>query len=95
MAIGEFTIGGWTGDGKQFELSNSEIRMFVDNDDVDETRVAAAAAYVKNLLNIHWDDEVYKRVLREEVMKRWNKNEYNLQGDYESVDEFLSNYGLT
>lgn len=41
---------------KQFEINGPDIRLFVDNDDVDQKTVAREARKLVAILNKHWED---------------------------------------
>ena len=62
--------------------------MDVDYDDVNHTEVDVAAEYVKTLLNKHWDEVEFKRLYKDELCNRWNKNANGLQSDYKDEGGF-------
>jgi len=85
----EFSIEPHSQSDKCFQMSNDHIYMEIDYDDVDHAETDAAAECVRQILNAHWDEDLYKKLYREELMRIWNENKHNLQSDYENLDEYL------
>jgi hypothetical protein len=84
------------GSFKRFQMTIPPISVRVDYDDVDHPQVDAAVETIKKVLEEHWDEEFFQKKFKEEIMKVWNKNDYDLQSDYEGgLEEYLENYGLS
>lgn len=77
---------------KSFGFGNSYIWMDVDYDDVDHDTVDAALELVKEILDKHWDEKRFKEIRLEKALQRWNENRYNLQSDFDSLEEYLETY---
>ena len=77
---------------KSFGFGNSHIYMWIDYDDVDHNTVDAALEVMKEVLNKHWDENLFKEKLKEKAIDRWNENKYGLQDDFESLEEYLEAY---
>ena len=77
---------------KNFRFGNSYISMKVDYDDVDQNTTDAAIEVIKNILESHWDEDIFRQKRLKKATETWNINEYNLQSDYESMDDFLEMY---
>lgn len=80
---------------KFFFMSNPHIHMEIDYDDVNHAEVDAATDVVLEILNKHWSEELYKKRYKEILIENWERNEYNLQSDFEDLDDYLRNYGVT
>ena len=75
---------------KSFEMYfPHDVRVYVDYDDVNHEEVNATVETLKEIVEKHWDEKVFKEKLKIKVMELWNKNEYDLQSDYNSFEEFL------
>lgn len=79
---------------KSFRLSTDEISMKVDYDDVNHPETDAATRQIAEIIEKHWDQKLHDQYYREELLKVWNANEYNLQGDYEGLNDYLEQHGL-
>jgi hypothetical protein len=77
---------------KSFGFRNSYLCMDVDYDDVDHDTVDAALEVVKEILNKHWDEELFKKIRLEKALQKWSENRYGLQDGYESLEEYLERY---
>jgi predicted RND superfamily exporter protein len=77
---------------KSFGFGNDNIYMYIDYDDVDHIRVDAALETVKYILNTFWNEDMFKDELKKRALKQWFDNEYNLQSNYESIEEYLDQY---
>ena len=80
---------------KRFEMHfPHDLCAYIDYDDVNHPEVDAASKVLKEVIEKYWDEDRFKEFYKEEVMKVWNENEYDLQSDFESLEEYLENYGL-
>jgi len=68
----------------------------IDYDDVNHAEVDAAAKVLKDIVEKYWDEELFKKYHRKEVMRIWRENEYGLQDDYEGIlKDYLADNGIT
>jgi hypothetical protein len=86
-----------SGMDKRFEMNfPGDLLVYVDYDDVDHDSVDAAVKALKEIVEKHWDEKVFKKYYIKEVMIRWGENEYDLQGDYEGgLEEYLSDHNFS
>lgn len=89
-----FTIEKHSAINKSFGFFNDEIYLSIDYDDVNHVVVDAATELMKEILDEHWDEEKLKQKVKEKAMEKWHKNEYNLQNDYSSFEEYMVGFGL-
>jgi hypothetical protein len=84
------------GANKTFDfIIEDKLAAQIDYDDVNHPEVDAATRVLQNIIEKHWDEKLFKRFLREEVIKVWDENEYGLQDDYEGVlKDFLADNGI-
>lgn len=83
---------------KSFDFNTSELNMRVDYDDVNHAEVDAAVQQLQEILRTHWNPERHKELLKVEVMKTWEANEYGLQKDYEEeggLEGYLRDNGVS
>lgn len=82
---------------KRFEMNfPGEVCAYIDYDDVDHASVDAGVKALKEIVEKHWDEKVFKKYYIKEVMIVWGENEYNLQGDYEGgLAEYLSDHNFS
>lgn len=80
---------------KSFMVHSKHLQLEVDYDDVNHAEVDAAVEQIRRIVAKHWNPEVHKQLLKEILMAQWNKNESNLQNDYEgNVEDYLKSNGL-
>lgn len=82
---------------KRFDVTTDHLCLMVDFDDVHHAEVEAAVLQLKKIIEDHWDDELHKKLYKEEVMKVWNANEYGLQSDYDDeggIEGYLRDHGI-
>lgn len=85
-----------SGIDKSFEFRiNNALSMQIDYDDVNHAEVDAATRVLKSIVEKHWDDELFKQEYKKELIAVWNKNEYDLQSDYDSKEDYLTQNGVT
>lgn len=82
------------GADKSFRLSFEEFSAQVDYDDVNHTAVDASVEVLKSLIEKHWDKKDYEEVYRKKLLEEWERNEYDLQDDYEGLSDYLSQHGF-
>ena len=83
-----------SGIDKSFEFSFEHFYAQVDYDDVNHPEVDAATKLLAKIIEQHWNEEEFKKLFKEEVINIWNKNEYNLQDDYVSLEEYLKEHEI-
>ena len=81
-------------DEMEFALQNNELWYFLTSDKNYPTRIEL-------LFEVFCKDSdkdefaTYRFFAKQEkIVKVWNENEYDLQSDFESLEEYLENYGL-
>ena len=74
---------------KSFEMNSKYINFNVDYDDVNHIEVDTAAEIISELVDKYWDEKEFRKRLQLKAIEVWNKNEWNLQSDYESFDEYM------
>ena len=79
---------------KRFEMTTPHLIFKVNYDNANHEEVDAAVATLKSIIERYWDENLFKSEFRKAIMKAWVKNENNLQNDFESLDEYLENYGV-
>lgn len=80
---------------KSFGVSfGDDLYIRVDYDDVDHTKVDAAIDYLTSLVTDKWDNKEFEVFYTKHLNDEWNKNEYGLQKDYDSLEDFLSQHGI-
>lgn len=82
---------------KRFDVRTDHLSLKVDFDDVNHAEVDAAVLQIKKIIEENWDNELHDKLYKEEIMKIWNANEYDLQSDYEhegGLEGYLSGHGL-
>lgn len=82
---------------KRFDIIINELRMFVDYDDVNHAQTDADIRQVKEIVDKYWNYSKQKEYLKEEIIKTWEKNEYDLQSDYDDeggFEGFLKGHGF-
>lgn len=77
---------------KFFFLKGEHIFMEVEYDDVNHAEVDAASELVAKILNEYWDEDTYHEIYREKLIEIWNKNQNNLQDDFDGLVDYLNNY---
>lgn len=76
-------------------IIENKLAAQIDYDDVNHPEVDAAARVLKIIVEKYWDEKLFKKFHREEVIKVWDENEYGLQDDYEGVlKDFLADNGI-
>lgn len=78
---------------KSFQISSKELSLQVDYDDVNHPEVYAASRVLVEVLNQHWDEELFKEYYKEELTEQWFNNK-DLHEKYETVEDFLKNLNL-
>ena len=82
---------------KRFDVITEHLRLMVDFDDVNHAEVDAAVLQLKKIIEENWDAELHKELYKEHIMKIWEKNEYNLQSDYDDeggLAGYLADHGI-
>jgi hypothetical protein len=80
---------------KSFRMDFPHVGVQVDYDDEkDRAEVEAAVQTLKEIVEKHWNEKLFKKYLRSELMKTWNQNDYDLQDDYEDLKDYLDQNGL-
>lgn len=79
---------------KYFWIKSNRFAAKVDYDDVDHPETDAAIEVLAKIVEENWDEELFRNKYKEKVMEIWNKNEYSIQSDFESLEDYLSNYGF-
>ncbi len=82
---------------KRFDITTEHLCLMVDYDDVNHMEVDAAVLVLKEIIEKHWDKELYKKLYKEQVIKTWEKNEYGLQSYYDEEGGFhgyLRDHGI-
>jgi hypothetical protein len=86
-----FVIEGHDRIDKSFMVYNDHITLNVEYDDVNHVEVEAAIEHIKEILDKHWDESVYDQKYKENILKVWYLNEYNIQDDYDNnIEEYLN-----
>jgi len=84
-----------SGIDKSFQFTvNDVISMQIDYDDVNHAEVDAATRILKSIIEKNWDEKLFQSEYKKELLAIWDKNEYNLQSDYESKEDYLSQHGF-
>ena len=74
---------------KSFEVSTDHLSMIINFDDVNHEEVEAATIILKELIEMYWDEDSFKSVYKQQLIKRWVKDKY-LQEDYQyNLDNYL------
>jgi len=82
-----------TGADKSFSLSIDDILFAqIDYDDVNHPEVDAATRHLEEIIKEHWNSDKVKEYYKEELLKAWDNNEYNIQDDYDNVEDYLSQH---
>jgi predicted RND superfamily exporter protein len=79
---------------KNFGFYTKHLALYVDYDDVNHPEVDAAVEVLKEIIEKNWNEDSFKEKFKEKVLNRWNENKYNLQSDFESLEEYLENNGI-
>lgn len=82
---------------KRFDVNTDHLSLRVDFDDVNHAEVDAAIQQVKKILEENWDAELHDKLYKEEIMKIWNSNKYDLQSDYKDeggLRGYLEGHGI-
>ena len=81
---------------KRFEMNlPNDLCLYVDYDDVDHASVDAASKVLKEVVEKHWDEALFQKLYKEEIMKIWDANESDIQEDYEGdLKTYLADYNL-
>lgn len=79
---------------KYFWITSNRFAAKVDYDDVNHPETDAAIEVLAKIIKENWDEELFQTKYREKVMKIWNDNKYNLQSDFESLEDYLLGYGF-
>lgn len=81
---------------KSFDLGGVPyLDVTIDYDDADHPSVDAATRVLKKIIEDHWNEVLYQKYFKEEIMAEWERNEYGLQNDYNGVlTDFLADKGI-
>ena len=79
---------------KWFMIYMPHITLKVDYDDVDQQETDAAVEVLKEIIEKHWSESLYKEKYKEKLLKNWNDNETNVQMEHDSFEEYIQNLNI-
>lgn len=82
-----------SGYDKSFYLWAPHLCLEVDYDDVNHDEVDAATQHLMEIIKEHWNEDVYNKYYLVQLKLKWEENAYNLQKDYDSLEDYLKQHG--
>lgn len=78
---------------KYIEIRGEHFNVKIDYDDVNHPEVEAAILHLEEVIEEHWDEERFDELFKIRLKTTWNKNEYDLQDDYDSFEDYIIRNG--
>jgi hypothetical protein len=69
-------------------VNKGALNLYVDYDDVNHAKVDASVRVLKDILEAHWSEYLFKKYYREELKKEWDENE-DIREEYTDFESFF------
>ncbi len=74
---------------KSIYLNANHFSMEIDYDDVNHDEVEASVELLKQIIEKHWDEKLFKKIYKEKAILRWNSDKYLREEFDDNLDNFL------